>query len=142
MVTYDSVQPAASQPETIEAVQSEEEVLEGNAQFQLPKLKACKSKAKTQNSVEETKEQVAPLNDCTNQLLDESQTKIKVEGSLFKSSTQSEISNEGSQTENAQLINDHKENLSLSQGVSQKEQETEKPTQVEKAKKKKRKNRR
>ena len=141
MVTYDSVQPAASQPETIEAVQSEEEVFEGNAQFQLPKLKACKQKVKTQNSVEETKEQVAPLNDCTNQLL-ESQTMLKVEGSLFKSSTQSEISNEGSQTENAQQINDHKENLSISQGVNQKEQETEKPTQVEKAKKKKRKNRR
>ena len=141
MVTYDSVQPVSSQSEVIEAVQSEEEVFEGNAKFQLPKLKACKSKAKVQNSVEETKEQVAPLNDCTNQLL-ESSTKIKIEGGLFKSSTQSEIENEGSQSEHSQQINDHKENLSLSQGVNQKEQEAEKPTQVEKAKKKKRKNRR
>ena len=121
MVTYDSVQPAASQPETIEAVQSEEEVLEGNAQFQLPKLKACKLKAKTQNSVEETKELAPPLNDCSNQLRDESSTQIKVEGGLFKSSTQSEIGNEGSQSEHSQQINDHKENLSLSQGVNQKE---------------------
>ncbi len=141
MVTYDPFQTASSQSEVIEAVQSEEEVFEGNAQFQLPKLKDCKSKAKTQNSVEETKEQALPLNDCTNQLL-QSSTKLKVEGDLIKSSTQSEIGNVGGQTEQSQQINDHNENLSLSQGVNQKEQATDKPAQVEKAKKKKRKNRR